>query len=358
DWQTPTVGGDFNGRAMTYYGRWTYKYEEAARQGAAAAIIVHDTEPAAYGWNVVRSSNTSMRYHLDTPDGHMGETLANGWIQQGRTRELFAAAGLNFDMLREQAKQRGFRAVPLAGVRASLSFDTEISRAASKNVIGVLPGRTRPDEVVLNTAHWDHLGHCTPNAAGDDICNGALDNASGVGGLIALADAHRRAGPAERSIAFLAVTAEEQGLLGSLYYAQNPVFPLNQTVGGVNMDVLNPYGPARDVIVVGAGKSELDAYLERAVAAVGRVIHPETTPEKGHYYRSDHFSFAKYGVPMFDFGSGEDLVDGGPAAGRAAAEDYVNNRYHSPDDEIEFIQRWDGMTADLNLYYAVGRALA
>ena len=358
DWQTPTVGGQFNGRAMTYYGRWTYKYEEAARQGAAAVLIVHDTEPAAYGWNVVRSSWTGPQFSADAANNHMDQTQANGWIQLERARALFAAAGQDFDALRERAKQPGFRAVPLAEVTASLSFESTIQRQTSRNVIAMLPGRTRPDEYVLYTAHWDHLGRCEANAAGDDICNGAIDNATGTAGLVALAEAHARAGAPERSLVFLAVTAEESGLLGSAYYANNPVFPLAQTVGGVNMDALSGAGPARDIIVVGGGKSELDGYLSRAVAAEGRVIVPEPTPEKGFYYRSDHFSLAKLGVPMIYFDGGEDLLSGGVAAGRAYSERYTNDYYHGPDDEIGVIETWDGMMADLRLYYAVGRMLA
>lgn len=358
DWQTPTVGGQFNGRAMTYYGRWTYKYEEAARQGAAAVLIVHDTEPAAYGWNVVRSSWTGPQFSADAANNHMDQTQANGWIQLERARALFAAAGQDFDALRERARAPGFRAVPLAGVTASLSFESTIQRQTSRNVIAVLPGRTRPQEYVLYTAHWDHLGRCEANAAGDDICNGAIDNATGTAGLVALAEAHARAGAPERSLVFLAVTAEESGLLGSAYYANNPVFPLAQTVGGVNMDALSGAGPARDIIVVGGGKSELDSYLARAVAAEGRVIVPEPTPEKGFYYRSDHFSLAKLGVPMIYFDGGEDLLTGGVAAGRAYSERYTNDYYHGPDDEIGVIETWDGMMADLRLYYAVGRMLA
>jgi Zn-dependent M28 family amino/carboxypeptidase len=358
DWQTPTVGGTFNGRAMTYYGRWTYKYEEAARQGAAAAIIVHDTEPAAYGWSVVRSSWTGPQFHADATDNHMDETQANGWMQLARARALFAASGQDFDALREAAKRPGFRAVPLTGTTASLSFTNEMRRFNSRNVIAMLPGQRRRDEVVLYTAHWDHLGRCEANAAGDDICNGAIDNATGTAALVALAEAHARAGTADRSLVFLAVTAEESGLLGSKYYAENPVFPLNRTVGGVNMDALSGTGPARNVTVIGRGKSELDAYLDRALVAEGRVASNEPTPEKGYYYRSDHFSLAKLGVPMLYFDGGEDLIDGGVAAGAAAAEDYTVNRYHAPDDEIGAITRWDGMMADMRLYYAVGRALA
>jgi Zn-dependent M28 family amino/carboxypeptidase len=358
DWQTPTVGGTFNGRAMTYYGRWTYKFEEAARQGAAAAIIVHDTEPAAYGWNVVRSSWTGGQYTADAANNHMDQTQANGWMQLDRARALFTAAGLNFDQLRDAAKRPGFHAVPLAGVTASLSFDNAIRRTPSRNVIGILPGRTRPDEYVLYTAHWDHLGRCQANAAGDDICNGAIDNATGTAGLVTLAQAFTRAGAPDRSVVFLAVTGEESGLLGSAYYAANPVFPLARTVGGVNMDALSGAGPARDIVVIGRGKSELDAYLARAVAAESRVISDEPTPEKGFYYRSDHFSMAKMGVPMIYFDAGDDLIDGGREAGRRWAENYTANYYHAPGDEIGIISNWDGMIADLRLYYAVGRALA
>ncbi len=357
DWQTKEAKGEFNGRAMTYYGRWTYKFEEAARQGAAAALIVHDTEPAAYGWNVVESSWTGTQYLADSKNGGADQTAANGWIQLEKTKQLFASAGQDFDALREAAKKKGFKAVPLAGVQASLSFDNEIAKKMSRNVIGVLPGTKRPDEYVLYTAHWDHLGRCAP-VGGDDICNGAVDNATGVAGLVTMAEAYKKAGAPDRSIVFLAVTAEESGLLGSKYYAENPVFPLAQTVGGVNMDALSPAGPAKDIVVVGRGKSELDAYLEKIAAAAKRTLVNEPTPEKGFYYRSDHFSFAKLGVPMFNFGSGEDLVEGGTEAGKKASEDYEQNRYHAPGDEYEAIANWDGMLADLQLYYAAGRMLA
>jgi Zn-dependent M28 family amino/carboxypeptidase len=357
DWNQAAVGGQFNGRAMTYYGRWTYKFEEAARQGAAAAIIVHDTEPAAYGWNVVRSSWTGPQYVQDAADNHMDETQANGWMQLERARALFAAAGQDFTALSQRARQPGFRAVPLTGVQANLSFDNSVRRTLSRNVIGILPGRTRPDEYVLHTAHWDHLGRCEANAAGDDICNGAVDNATGTAALVTLAQEHARVGATDRSLVFLAVTAEESGLLGSKYYAENPVFPLAQTVGGLNMDALTPTGPARDVTIVGRGKSELETYLMRALTIEGRTASDEPTPEKGYYYRSDHFSLAKLGVPMLYFDAGEDLIEGGRAAGRAAAEDYTVNRYHGPDDEIEAITRWDGMIADLRLFWRIGREL-
>jgi len=357
DWQTKEAKGEFNGRAMTYYGRWTYKYEEAARQGAAAALIVHDTEPAAYGWNVVESSNTGANYLAESKDGGADQTAANGWIQLGKAKELFASAGQDFDKLRAEAGKKGFKGVALTGVKANFSFDNEIAKKMSRNVVGVLPGSKRADEYVLYTGHWDHLGRCTP-VNGDDICNGAVDNASGIAGLVTLAEAYKKAGAPERSVVFLAVTGEESGLLGSAYYAANPVFPLAQTVGGVNMDSLNPNGPAKDIVVVGRGKSQLDLYLEKIAKAANVPIVDEPTPEKGFYYRSDHFSFAKLGVPFFNFGAGDDLVEGGKDAGVKAHEDYEKNRYHAPADEYAAIKNWDGMLADLKLYYAAGRMLA
>lgn len=357
DWQTKEAKGEFNGRAMTYYGRWSYKYEEAARQGAAAVLIVHDTEPAAYGWNVVESSNTGANYLAESKNGGADQTVANGWIQLAKAKELFASAGQDFDKLRADAGKKGFKPVALTGVKASFAFDNAISKKMSRNVIGVLPGAKRANEYVLYTGHWDHLGRCTP-VDGDDICNGAVDNASGIAGLVTLAKAYKQAGAPDRSIVFLAVTGEESGLLGSKFYAENPVFPLAQTVGGVNMDALNAIGPTKDIVVVGRGKSELDAYVAKLAEMDKRVIKDEPTPEKGFYYRSDHFSFAKLGVPMFNFGSGDDLVQGGVEAGKKASEDYEKNRYHAPGDEYEAITNWDGMMSDLRLYYAAGRMLA
>ena len=356
DWQMPGRDGLFEGRAMTYYGRWTYKFEEAARQGAAAALIVHDTEPAAYGWGVVQSSWSGPQLELDAAGDHMDQSQAIGWMQLDKAKALFASAGKDFGALAEAAKQKGFKAVPL-GLKASVSFTNTIRRQASKNVIGILPGTSAPDDTILYTAHWDHLGHCTP-VNGDDICNGALDNASGVAGLVALAEAQAKAGPAKRTIAFMAVTAEESGLLGSRYYAEHPIYPLNRTVGGVNMDVLNTSGQARDFVITGAGKSELEDLIVPFVKAEGRVIKPEPNPERGGYFRSDHFSFAKLGVPMLDGGSGEDLVKGGEAAGHAATIDYIEHRYHKPQDEYDASWDWSGAVQDLTLYYRLGRQLA
>lgn len=356
DYANKDLKGPFNGRAMTYYGRWTYKYEEAARQGAAAAMIVHDTFPAAYPWDVVVSSWTGPQIGFDDVGNHMDETAANGWITKDAATKLMASAGMDLAKLSVAAKKKGFKAVPL-GLTASLTLDNSIKRQLSRNVVGILPGKTRPDEYVLYSAHWDHLGICEP-VKGDNICNGALDNASGTAGLIALAEAHAKAGAADRSIVFLAVTAEESGLLGSEYYAANPIFPLGKTVGGINMDGLNMLGRTKDVIVVGPGKSELEPMLAGLVKAQGRVVAPEPTPEKGFFYRSDHFSFAKLGVPMIYYDSGEDLLVGGVAAGRAASEDYTTNRYHKPQDEYDPKANWDGAVEDLTLNYQLGRNLA
>jgi Zn-dependent M28 family amino/carboxypeptidase len=330
DFDNAGLDGPFGGKAMTYYGRWTYKYEEAARQGAAAVLIIHDDAPAAYGWNVVNSSWTGPQFLAQSKDGGKSQTLANGWIQKSVAKEIFTAAGQDLDKQMAAAKQKGFKAAPL-GLTASMSFDNEISRKNSKNVIGVIKGAKRPDEYVLYTAHWDHLGICTP-VDGDSICN--------------------------RSVVFLAVTAEESGLLGSKYYAENPIFPLGKTVGGVNMDAFSMAGPAKNLTVIGKGKSQLDAYLDAAAKAEGRTPEMEPTPEKGFYYRSDHFSFAKLGVPMVYFEGGDDLVTGGKEAAKKIAEDYEKNAYHSPKDEYNEAWDWSGVMADLRLYYRVGRMLA
>ncbi len=358
DWETAGLQGEFNGQAMTYYGRWTYKFEEAARQGAAAALIVHDTQPAAYGWNVVQSSWTGEQQVADAANGHSDQTAANGWIQLDKAKALFASAGQDFDKLSAAAKVKGFKAVPLGQVKASVSFDNVIRKHASKNVIGILPGAKRPDEYVLYTAHWDHLGRCEAAPDGDDICNGAVDNATGTAALVAIAKANKDAGAPDRSLVFLAVTAEESGLLGSKNYGDNPVYPLAKTVGGVNIDAMNLTPPAKNVVVMGMGKSQLDDYLKAALAKQGRMANAEPTPEKGFYYRSDHFMLAKHGVPMLYFDAGDDLVEGGRDAGRAAAADYEKNRYHGPKDEFDPNWNWAGAEKDLQVYYAVGRMLA
>ncbi|MBS0255563.1 MAG: M28 family peptidase [Proteobacteria bacterium] len=357
DYAAADEQGLFKGRRMTYYGRWTYKFEEAARQGAKAALIIHDTFPAAYGWNVVQSSWSGPKVFVARADNAVGETEANGWIQQDVARAVFAKAGKDYAALVEAAKHPGFKAVPL-GLTASLSFDNQLDRSASHNVIGIQKGRTRPGEYVLYSAHWDHLGHCQADARGDGICNGAVDNATGVGALVGLAKANVKAGPAARSQVFVALTLEEQGLLGSEFYAQNPVYPLARTVGGVNMDSLPPGGRSRDYAMTGGDKSELTAIFRRVLKAHGLYESAEEHSERGHYYRSDHFPMAKRGVPMFEIGRGPDLVQGGKEAGRAAGEDYVEHRYHQPSDEYSPSWNWVGIAEDVGIYYQLGRSLA
>lgn len=244
------------------------------------------------------------------------------------------------------------------GLKAGTSFNNSIRKFSSHNIIGILPGKTRADEYVMHTAHWDHLGRCTPAPDGDDICNGAVDNATGTAALVALAEAHAKAGAAERSLVFLAVTAEESGLLGADYYAANPVFPLNQTVGGINMDAFAMSGPSKDVTVVGPGKSRLDDFLNAALKIDGRVVTTDPNPEAGYYYRSDHFAFAKRGVPMLYVDGGEDLTEGGKEAGAKLAADYRANRYHGPKDEFDENWNWAGVMGDLQLFYQIGRMLA
>jgi len=357
DYETATEEGPFKGRRMTYYGRWTYKFEEAARQGARGALIVHDTFPAAYGWNVVESSWTGAQYFVQKPNKGMDQTEANGWIQKPVAEAILAAAGQDLTKLTAAAKQRGFKAVPL-GLKASLNFDNQLRTAMSKNVIGIQPGKKRPEEYVLYTAHWDHLGRCKADAKGDDICNGAVDNATGTAMLAALAEANVKAGPADRSQVFLAVTLEESGLLGSEYYGANPVYPLAKTVGGVNMDALSPGSASRDFEVVGGDKSELTRYVNAVTKAMGLRQSAESDIERGYYYRSDHFSMAKRGVPMFNLGRGNDWVKGGKEAGEAAAARYNKEAYHGPADEFDPNWDWSGMLQDGDLFYCLGRSLA
>ncbi|MBH5321279.1 M28 family peptidase [Aurantiacibacter sediminis] len=356
DYMEEGLDGTFGGRAMTYYGRWRYKYEEAARQGAAAAIVIHEDFAASYGWNVVEGGWTGAQAYADTGDGGAGNTDMNGWMTQDAARRVLAAEGLNLDELVEAASQPGFEAIPL-GQTASTSFDNSIRRFTSQNVIGVLPGNQRPTEYILHTAHWDHLGICGEEGDEDMICNGAVDNATGTAALVALAEAHVAAGPTQRTQVFLAVTAEESGLLGSEYYGANPVYPLDRTVGGVNIDALYVLGEASDVTVIGGGKSELDAYLADALEAQGRSQTADAAPQAGRYYRSDHFSLAKRGVPMFYVKSGQTLSEGGAEAGEAAYQDYNTNHYHAASDEYSEDWDWAGVMQDLELYFMLARAL-
>ena len=349
----------FEGKRMTYYGRWTYKFEEAARKGAAAALIIHDTPGASYGWDVVRNSWSGAQYDLPADSDPAPRLPAQGWITGEAAAQLFADAGLDLDALRAAANKRGFKAVPMDAT-LSLELDSTITGKSSRNVVGLLPGSTRPDEALVYMAHWDHLGKHEMPDGGDGIYNGAVDNATGVAGILEIAEAFaNQETPPERSILFLAVTLEESGLLGSQYYVAHPAVPLDKTVAVFNVDAMSVYGRSHDVTVVGMGSSELEDLLKPVAEAQGRVLHAEAHPEAGGYFRSDHFNFAKAGVPALYVDGGEDLVEGGKAAGAAAAKDYGDNRYHNPADEYDpATWKLDGTMEDLELVYAVGRELA
>ncbi|HRO26591.1 MAG TPA: M28 family metallopeptidase [Gammaproteobacteria bacterium] len=343
----------FDGNRMTYYGRWTYKFEEAARQGAAAALIIHDTEGASYGWDVVKNSWSGPQFDLRASDDPEPRLPAQGWITGEVATQLFAESGLDLQAQYAAANQRGFKAVPL---KAKVSFDLKstVSEKASQNVIGYLPGTEAPEETVIYLAHWDHLGK--HEGEGDTIYNGAVDNATGVAGIIEIAEQFA-ATPPKRSVVFLAVTLEESGLLGSKFYVAQPSFPLEKTVGVVNLDAMSVGGRAHDVVVTGKGNSELEDLLKTHADAQQRVLVEEGNPAGGFYFRSDHFNFAKAGVPALYAKGGSDLLDGGKAAGKAAGDEYAK-RYHQPSDEIHEGWRWDGIVEDLQLLYGVGRNLA
>jgi Zn-dependent M28 family amino/carboxypeptidase len=347
----------FRGRAMTYHGRWTYKFEEAARQGAAGALIIHETEPAAYGWNVVSTSWVGPQLDMASADGNAGRVAIEGWISNEAATSLFQLAGQDLTALKAAATQRGFKAVPL-DVRASVTVRNSIRRSNSSNVIGILPGSKRPDEYLIYTAHWDHFG-ILQDKTGDAIMNGAIDNATGVAGIITLARAFAHAAEKpERSVVFFAVTGEESGLLGSAYYADNPIYPLARTAAVINLDALYAGGPARDIVVVGSGNSDLEDYLRKAAKQQDRVISPEPTPEKGFYYRSDHFNFAKKGVPALYTKLGTDDRAHGRAFGEQQQEDYIAKRYHQPSDEYTKDLDLTGSFQDLELMYRVGERVA
>ena len=349
--------GLFNGNAMTYYGRWTYKYDEAARQGAAGAIIIHDTLPAAYGWPTVVNSWTGKQFDMVMPDKGAELSSVEGWITRETATTLFNKAGLNFEELYEKAKQPGFTAVPMP-VRASTSLVSTVGQVNSRNVAAILRGSEAPDEVFIYMAHWDHLG-TDPNLEGDQIYNGALDNASGTGALLEIAKAYAALPqPPRRSVLFLAVTAEEQGLLGSLYYASHPLFPIANTVGGLNMDGMNNFGSTRDITVIGLGMSDLDDYLGRAAAQQERVLSGDRETEKGFYFRSDHFELAKEGVPMLFPWGGYDDREKGVAYGLEKSAEYTRDHYHRVSDEYDLSWNVSGAMEDMVMYFRTGLEVA
>jgi Zn-dependent M28 family amino/carboxypeptidase len=347
----------FRGRAMTYYGRWTYKFEEAARQGATAAIIIHDDEPAAYPWDTVQNSWMGPQLDTASPDGNAGRIAIEGWVTRAAGDALLQANGLSYADLVKAASRPGFKPIELRQ-RASGSLRNAIRRASSSNVLAMIPGSKRPDEVVVYMAHWDHLGRSL-GRSGDNIFNGALDNASGTAGLLAIAKAFAESPRRpERSVVFLGLTLEESGLLGSAYYASNPVFPLRKTVAALNMDAMSWGGPTRDVSVIGFGASQLEEYLAVAAKTQDRVLRMEPTPEKGFFYRSDHFNFAKVGVPALYFKMGVEDREKGVEWARARQAEYTLRDYHKPSDEWRPGTDLRGSLEDLALLHAVGARLA
>ena len=346
----------FKGKAMTYYGRWTYKYEIASEKGAAAAIIIHETGPAGYPYEVVRSSNSAEQFDVPSADAEK-RVPVEGWIRLEKAKELLRDAGLNFDSLKAAAKTKDFKPVAL-DAKANFNIKIDHREIQSKNVVAKLDGGDKKDEYVIYTAHWDHLGKDT-TLKGDQIFNGAADNASGCAALLDIAQAYTKLPtPPRRSILFLSVTAEEKGLVGSKYYAEHPLYPLNKTAADINMDGINQWGRTNDFTVIGLGNSTLDDDLTRILKADGRVVRSDPEPEKGFYYRSDHFEFAKEGVPALDTDAGTDFIGKPNGYGMRKRDEYTSRDYHKPSDEVK--KEWDlsGGVQDVRTLFRVGYVVA
>jgi Zn-dependent M28 family amino/carboxypeptidase len=349
--------GDFGGKTMTYYGRWTYKYEEGARQGAAGVLVIHEYAPASYGWATVKNSNTNTMFDIVRANPAAEHVPMEGWIQRDLAVDLFKAAGLDFDAMKKAAQKKDFKPVDLKAT-LDAAYAVKAETIVSHNVLGRLPGKGHPDETVIYSAHWDHLGIGLADARGDRIYNGARDNASGIATLLELGRAFAKAPRTDRSIVFLAVTAEEKGLLGSEYYGANPVYPLATTAGMFNMDNMFGQGAAKDFTISGVAKLGLLDMLVAQGKKLGRTYVPDPRTETGGFYRSDHFSMAKQGVPAVSFKPGLDLLVGGVERGRALGDAYTKDKYHQPADE--WSADWDlsSIVPDLTLLYDTGRALA
>ncbi|SFO25883.1 Zn-dependent amino-or carboxypeptidase, M28 family [Chitinophaga sp. YR627] len=343
-------------RTMTYYGRWTYKFEEAARQGAAGILIIHDVLPASYGWTVVRSGWSKPKLDLQTADNNMSRAAIEGWLTQESAKKLFQLAGVS-DTIINQAKRPGFKPVSL-GVTASLTLHNKTRKSVSHNVAALLPGTDRKNEYIIYSAHWDHLG-VGEAVKGDTIYNGALDNASGVSALLQLASAFKKLQhPPKRSVLFLALTGEEQGLLGSEYYATHPIFPIKSTVADINMDVLNFFGRTKDITIIGKGQSDLDDYAAKAAEKQGRFLIPEANPSGGWFFRSDHFNFAKVGIPALYPGSGNQSLNHDSTWAPDHAAMYGRDHYHSPFDQLDPSWELSGMVEDVRFLFDVGVTLS
>jgi Zn-dependent M28 family amino/carboxypeptidase len=348
----------FTGKAMTIYGRWTWKFEEAARQGAKAAIIIHETGAAAYPWAVVQNGWSGSQFYLVGNALSKSDLLLQSWVTTDAAKKIFESAGLDYNQVTASACKRGFTPVNM-NLKASVSFKNKVEYVKSNNVIAVCPGTDKSDEYVIYTAHWDHLGVGAP-VNGDSIRNGALDNATGTAALLEIGEAFTKLPVKQsRSIVFIAVTCEEQGLLGSEYYTENPLFPLDKTVGVINMDGLNIMGKTKDMTLVGYKSSALDIYAIEALKRHGRYAAPDPTPEKGGYFRSDHFSFVKVGVPALSLSKGVDDVEHGKEWGLEQSEKWIMANYHKPSDNFEpDVWKFDGMIDDINIYFEVGYKLS
>lgn len=348
----------FKGNTMTYYGRWTYKYEEAARQGALGCLIVHNTIPAGYGFNNIQNSWKAPKLYLDDRGQDKYKLGFEGWITLPFAKQLFEKMGKKESELLQNARRPGFQGFS-TGMSLSTSLRVKPTYNVSRNVIAKITGKTAPEEVIIYSAHWDHIGIGKPDESGDSIYNGALDNASGTAALLALAKAFKTDVQPDRTLVFLAVTAEEQGLWGSAYYAKQPIYPKEKTVANINMDGINPYGKMKDVSVIGVGQSELEDILDEELKKLGRYAAPEPNPVVGYYFRSDHFNFAKIGIPALYLGTGIDHVEKGKEYGKQLQEEYVSQYYHKPADAYD-PKRWnlDGAVDDVQLLYQVGRNLA
>tara|TARA_B100001123_G_scaffold422_1_gene655 strand:+ start:19023 stop:20591 length:1569 start_codon:yes stop_codon:yes gene_type:complete len=353
----PPLDDVFGGSAMTYYGRWTYKHEIAAERGAAGSFVIHEPGPAGYPWEVVGSSPFGESFDLVAGDNNLSRVPVEGWLQRSAAEQIVAMAGLDFDELKARAADRSFQPVPLK-VNGHTQVRNSLRTIDSENFVAKLDGSSASDEIVMYVAHWDHLGR-DEALEGDQVYNGAADNATGTAGLIELARAFTEAEVRpRRSIVFLAVTAEEQGLLGSKHYGENPLYPPGQTVAAFNMDVLNQWGRTRDLTIVGMGQSELDLYAEAVAERLGRTLSPDPEPEKGFYYRSDHFSFAKAGIPAFYADPGIEYLDKPDGYGIVKREEYTINDYHKVSDEIKADWDLSGAVEDLNFMYELGTTLA
>ena len=341
-------GAEFNGKAMTYYGRWTYKFEEAARQGAAGVLIIHETAPASYPWGVVENGWSGEQLNLTFADRNLNRSALEGWITLETAEQLFAELGTSYDEMKSLALTKDFQPVTMEGMKLSSKMVNSIRTSDSHNVVGYVEGSEAPEEFVLIMGHWDHMGVDT-SLEGDQIYNGAVDNATGTAAVMHMAETFSKRKP-KRSVAFIGLTAEESGLLGSAYLVENAPFEYRNVIGGLNLDAFPAIGKSKDITIIGYGASELEAVLDKHASVQGKYLAPDKSPEAGFFYRSDHINFAKKGIPMIYADPGIDLVDGGIEKGLELARNYTANDYHKPTDEVRDDWDWEGIEQDMDIF--------